>query len=234
MSLDDFELEIQDLPSTKRIVKSFSTSQKTILAWIQQLHCPRGFECDLTYGNGGFWKTTTRPFHCFDLEPTQKFVRAADSRSIPLEEDTLNSVVFDPPFITYVRSGSRSIMAKRFSGYWSYEELTEHYKETLRDVCRVLKEKGVLIFKCQDIVHNHRLHCTHANVISWACEFSFILKDMFLLIAHNRMPTKASANGKQCQKHSRIHHSYFLVFEKRAKAHNQNKGGHRANSIKEI
>lgn len=67
-----------------------------------------------------------------------------------------------------------------------------------------------MVFKCQDIIHNHRMHCTHYNVIKWAeCE-GFRLVDLFILTAKSRMP--GPQKGKQ--RHARVWHSYFLVFEK--------------------
>jgi DNA modification methylase len=73
---------------------------------------------------------------------------------------------------------------------------------------RVLKNKGIMVFKCQDIIHNHRLHSTHVNVINWANGF-FRLKDMFILNAKHRMPMP----NQKTQKHARIYHSYFLILE---------------------
>jgi len=75
---------------------------------------------------------------------------------------------------------------------------------------RVLKKKGIMVIKCQDIIHNHKMHCTHVNVINWAAGM-FRLKDLFVLPAKHRMP---SPNRKGVQKHARIFHSYFLVLEK--------------------
>ena len=103
------------------------------------------------------------------------------------------------------------LMSKRFGGYWTYEELSEHYKSTLDECARVLRPSGVLTFKCQDIVHNHKLQCTHANVIKWAESRGFRLLDLFILAAKHRLPAPNKA-GKQ--KHARIFHSYFLVFSR--------------------
>jgi hypothetical protein len=101
-------------------------------------------------------------------------------------------------------------MAKRFSGYWRYDELADHYQQTAKEAGRIIKKKGIFVVKCQDIIHNHKMHCTHANMIQWCAEW-FRLKDLFVLPAKHRMP---SPNRKGSQKHARIFHSYFLVFER--------------------
>jgi len=102
------------------------------------------------------------------------------------------------------------VMAKRFAGYWRYDELETHYRTTLQETARILKRGGILVFKCQDIIHNHKIHCTHANVLQWGATW-FRLKDLFVLAAKHRMP---SPNRAGTQKHARIFHSYFLVLER--------------------
>jgi tRNA G10 N-methylase Trm11 len=195
------------------VIKSVYNSQDEILEAIKSLHCPEGFECDLTYGHGAFWNKVQKPPLCFDLEPQASEVQQADSTELPLADETLSNVVFDPPFLTYVRGGrghgeGKMAMSKRYSGYWKYEELIEHYAATIIEAHRVLKPKGKMIFKCQDIIHNHSMHCTHWNVIWLAMGYGFRLKDLFILVANNRI------TDKRKQKHSRIYHSYFLVLEK--------------------
>lgn len=198
------------------VIRSVSDTQDTILAGIESLYLPDGYECDITYGNGAFWRNRKGPDLKFDISPQVDGVVAADSAKLPLRDSSLGNVVFDPPFLTYIRDervGNGSmIMAKRFAGYWSYGQLTEHYQNTLKECSRVLKKKGILVFKCQDIVHNHKFHPTHINVIQWGAECGFSLKDLFVLAAKHRLPSPNRA-GKQ--KHARIFHSYFLVLEKK-------------------
>jgi hypothetical protein len=192
-----------------------SSDQTEILRDIIALHCPDGFDADITYGNGVFYRDIPEPEHKFDINPQLPGVVEASSSSLPLSDGALRSVVFDPPFLTYIRQdrvgNGNMIMAKRFAGYWSYPELEKHYKDTLKEVSRVLCDDGILVFKCQDIIHNHKMHCTHANVIQWAGEVGMRIKDIFILTANHRLP---SPNRKGVQRHARIFHSYFLVFKK--------------------
>jgi len=193
-------------------VKSISYDQLEIIENIRALHCPEGFECDLTYGNGKFYTDGTRPKYCFDLSPLFSFVGEACSTKIPLADSSLKNVVFDPPFLTYIKQGREhnSIMAKRFSGYWAYSELEDHYRKTAKEAARVLVKGGVFVVKCQDIIHNHKMFCTHHNMINWCSEQGFRVLDLYILVAKNRMPV----NKKGKQQHARVFHSYFLVFKK--------------------
>lgn len=197
------------------MIRSIYEDQNEILDAIELLHCPEGFQCDVTYGNGAFWKNRKKPDYCFDIEPMADHVVKADSGLLPLQPDTLNNIVFDPPFLTYVRKNregnGKMIMSNRFSGYWRYDELEDHYRNTISEANRVLKPMGKLVFKCQDIIHNHKMHCTHYRVIMMAEVEGFRLVDLFILEAKHRLP---APNRKGAQKHARIFHSYFLVFEK--------------------
>lgn len=202
------------------VVRSVYFDQDDILRGIMRLHSPEGFDCDMTYGNGQFWKNLPQPRLKFDIDPQMVGVQQACSRNLPLEVESLRSVVFDPPFLTYIKSGREhdSLMAKRFGGYWRYDELEDHYRKTISEAYRVLKPGGVMVFKCQDIIHNHKMHCTHANVIFWAQNEGFRLLDLFVLPAKNRLPMPAKEGEKaRTQKHARIFHSYFLVLERGGK-----------------
>ncbi len=194
--------------------RSVYESQDDILRAIQRLHCPFGYEVDATYGNGGFWERHRRPRLCFDLIPVAPFVTRGDFRKLPLANGSLRSVVLDPPFLTYVKPGKMGIMNGRFSGYWTYDELMDDYFAAIREAFRILKRKGVMVFKCQDAVHNHALQFTHGLVWLLAEQQGFRLKDLFVLIAAHRLPTRAAPHGRQTQYHARVFHCYFLVFQK--------------------
>ena len=197
------------------VLRSVYHTNAEIIDAIGSLHCPDGFECDMTYGNGSFWKHRERPRLCFDIEPLHDGVVQADSRMIPVQSGSLSNLVFDPPFLTYVKDGRNHrdgsvAMSARFGGYYRYEELEEHYQATISEAYRVLKPRGKMIFKCQDIVHNHRLHPTHIRVVNMAELEGFRLADLFILAAKSRMPSPQ----KGTQRHARIWHSYFLVLER--------------------
>lgn len=197
-------------------IQSVSYDQDYIIKSIMELCGIERFGADLTYGNGGFWKDLPQPLMKFDLDPQTPDTKFADSSDLPIKNNVLRSVMFDPPFLTYIKQGREhnSVMGKRFSGYWRYEELEDHYRGTIKEAHRILFSKGIFVIKCQDIIHNHKMHCTHANIIKWS-EGMFRLKDLFILAAKNRMPIpQTEGTKKKVQKHARIHHSYFMVMER--------------------
>lgn len=112
------------MTTKKEVIRSVYSSNQEILAGIKQLYCPEGFECDLTYGNGSFWKNLEKPKFCFDITPLHDGVIAANSENIPLDNESLNNCVFDPPFLTYVKNrrehNDKVAMTSRFGGYYKY------------------------------------------------------------------------------------------------------------------
>lgn len=197
-------------------IRSVYDSQDDILKSIITLYCPDGFECDMTYGNGSFWRNIPRPQYCFDISPQKPEAVQACSMQLPFSAGSLNNCVFDPPFLTYIKNGRDHqgggvAMSARYGGCYSYDELEDHYRHTISEAWRVLKDNGFFVFKCQDIIHNHRMHCTHYNTIMMAEIEGFTLRDLFVLVAKNRMPSPQ----KGTQRHARIWHSYFLVFQKK-------------------
>lgn len=196
------------------VIKSVYDNQIDIIKAIMKLNNLARFDIDVTYGNGQFYKEIPKPVYCFDIDDSLPDVMNYASDNLPFDDSTLGSMMFDPPFLTYVRAArdgnGEMVMAKRFSGYWKYSELEDHYRKTIIEAARVIHHKGIMVMKCQDIIHNHKMHCTHANIIDWAKEH-FRLKDLFVLTAKHRMP---SPNRKGVQKHARVFHSYFLVLER--------------------
>jgi len=198
------------------MIRSVYYDQIDILKSIMELCGINRFCADVTYGNGKFYGDIEKPIFKGDISPQVEGVTECSSSSLPVEDCQFKSLVFDPPFLTYVKQAREhnSIMAKRFGGYWRYDELEKHYRETLIEANRVLDKKGIMVFKCQDIIHNHKMHCTHMNVIEWS-KGMFRLKDLFILPAKRRMPMPQQEGAKKrVQKHARIFHSYFMVLEK--------------------
>tara|TARA_Y100000590_G_scaffold455108_1_gene603113 strand:+ start:192 stop:815 length:624 start_codon:yes stop_codon:yes gene_type:complete len=204
----------------KEVIRSLYQDQFQILKAIVQLHIDGNtFEVDLTFGNGGFYKKgLPLPVHRLDIDDSlPNLTKVCNSTETGLKDASVQSIVFDPPFLTYIRKqrvgNSSMVMARRFSGYWRVEELIAHYQATIAEAARILKHKGIFVIKCQDIVHNHKLFSTHTEIIRWA-ESTFRLKDLFVQAATHRMP---SPNRKGNQKHARIFHSFWLVFQRWAK-----------------
>jgi len=118
--------------------------------------------------------------------------------------------MFDPPFCFGTHGKTKNnISAKRFTMFDTFYELCIMYQDSLKEFYRILKKKGILVFKCQDYTDS-KTTMTHCLVYNWAVEFGFYVKDLFILINENRI-----WNPKLKQRHARKCHSYYFVFEKK-------------------
>jgi tRNA G10 N-methylase Trm11 len=200
------------------MIKSISYDQSEIIKWILQLHCQTPIEVDPTYSVGNFYKNTgiEKPKYRFDLFPQIEGVEEANAEDLPLDDQSINTIMFDPPFLatkgkSLTESNESNKIVKRFGSYPTEKELHQFYVNALKEFYRILKPKGILIFKCQDKVSSGKQYFSHNFIIDKAQEMGYYTKDLFILLAKNRLVAKWQLKN---QKNARKFHSYFLVFEK--------------------
>lgn len=201
------------------MVKSFSYDQSEIIHNILQLHVPdHKIDCDPTYSKGNFYKDTgiSVPEHCYDIAPQCEEVEYGDSRNLPLPSESLNCIMFDPPFLATTGKSlsaqdNNNIINKRFGVYPSEKELHQFYIDSLAESYRLLKNGGILIFKCQDKVSSGKQYMTHVFIMNEATKIGFYPQDLFILLAENRLVADWQVKS---QKNARKYHCYFWVFKK--------------------
>lgn len=194
------------------VIKSVQNSDEQILASILQLYL-RGhnFDLDPCYSRGLFYGDLERPRIKMDKTPQGLDVIQNDLLlGLPLADCSITSIVFDPPFMFGTHGQTKNnIMTKRFTMFDSWFELESMYRAALREFHRVLKDKGIVAFKCQDYTDS-KTTLTHCLVYQWAMEVGFIAEDLFVLVATGGRVW----NSKLTQRHSRKYHSYWIVFRK--------------------
>ena len=82
------------------MIKSVSYDQSEIIRGILNLHVKnRKIDCDSTYSIGNFYKNTgiEEPVYKFDIKPQVAGVKLGDSRNLPLEDCSIECLMFDPP-----------------------------------------------------------------------------------------------------------------------------------------
>ncbi len=201
------------------LIKSISYDQGEIIRNILKLHVPDGkIDCDATYSKGVFYTNTgiEKPLYRYDIKPQYDDVEYADCRCLPHPDNSLNCIMYDPPFLATTgkslnENGDNNIINKRFGVYQSETELHRFYKNSLAEFYRILKEHGILIFKCQDKVSSGKQYLSHVFIINEAVKIGFYPKDLFVLLAKNRIVADWQL---QNQKNARKFHCYFIVFEK--------------------
>lgn len=189
-------------------------SDEEILKALSDIHL-RGewFDLDCTYSKGVFYKNIQQPKIKSDLFPISKEIIKADSQNLNfLKNEEINSLVFDPPFLFRPRKAENNDkICGRFSYFKSFEELIEMYRNSLKEFIRVLKFRGYLFFKCQDMTDG-KFYCTHNHIINIAESLGFELRD--IAIKYNKNKLQADAKQQNCV--AKVH-SYWLVFKKTSK-----------------
>ena len=168
------------------------------------------FDLDCTYSKGVFYKNTLQPKLKSDLFPLSEDVIKSYSQYLHfLDEDSIESLVFDPPFLFRNRkSKNDDKISKRFSYFEDYQELKQMYLISLNEFNRVLKIGGYVFFKCQDMTDG-KFYCTHNMIINSCIGMGFELKD----IAIKATKRKLQKDSIQQNCVAKVH-SYWLVLKK--------------------
>lgn len=165
-------------------------------------------DCDPMFFKGRFYKDFgDYPKFVFDLNPQESWIPKADAADLPIEGSSLDSIILDPPFLFGLHGKTKYYYSSKTHTIFSdFDELEKCYKNILKEAKRVLKSKGLLIFKCQDYTDS-KTTMTHALVYQWATELGFYAKDLAILVKPNKV-----TNPNTTQRHLRKIHTYFWVF----------------------
>lgn len=191
--------------------KSTFDDEPTLLKALFELHNGgKSPTLDPMFFKGNFYKDgVERPAFVSDLNPQYDFVEKADATKLGFGDESLTSIIMDPPFMIANRQSQRDFYSsKTHTFYDSFESLEQSYRALFAEAYRVLKPKGVLFFKCQDYTDTKTL-MTHCWTWKWAEEQGFYTKDLAILVKPNKI-----YNGKTTQRHLRKIHTYFYVFVK--------------------
>ena len=137
------------------LIRSISYDQQEIINNILALYnCSDAIDLDPCYNLGMFYKNgvVNAPRYKSDIKPLLQGVKKWDVRDLPFKNE-LQCIIFDPPFIV---SGKTSKMAMRYGAFENVTELKEFYRDSFISLQRALKNKGLLIVKCQDFVNGRR------------------------------------------------------------------------------
>ena len=180
---------------------------------------PGSVVADVTFGRGVFWRKVDKGL--YDLRATD-LLDGVDCHDLPYGDGEVDCVVLDPPYMhspggtahrthTPFEDHYRNNRSGGQTGGKYHEAVLDLYRGAGREAYRVLRDRGVLIVKCQDEVCSNRQRFTHMEIM---CDYEaegFIAEDLFVVVRNNR-PGVSRADR---QVHARKNHSYFLVFWKR-------------------
>ena len=151
-----------------------------------------------------------QPKYKSDLIPQVDGVVQDDATELKTyDNESLNSIIFDPPFLFRNRKSENSDkISKRFSYFKSFDELLDMYDKSLQACFNKLRKGGYLFFKCQDMTDG-KFYCTHYHVINIAERAGFTLKDIAIKSSNKKL--QRDAVQQNCLAKT---HSYWIVLKK--------------------
>ena len=209
------------------VIKNISYDQKEILYNIMMLHNEgKPFEADMTASSLGFYKhkksdkyVIPEPKILLDVFPQREdIIKISEYTPLPLEDNSVESIVCDLPFIVSPKQSpsvledkdGSNLMFKRFHSFYPASDMLGQYKFWIEEIYRVLKPNGICVFKTQSTISGG--HNYHTSEWSFMCALNcgFYVLDKFILNAKARL-----ISGKvKTQKHARRFTSDFWVFKK--------------------
>lgn len=213
--------KVPDGEATNNLVFSASAgTNDLVFPDILRLYVAKGSKvADVTFGKGVFWKKIEKSHYqllATDLKD------GVDCRDLPYKDESLDAVVFDPPYM-HTPGGTAHHGHQNYEDYYKnnlaaapggqkyHEAVLDLYFKAADEAYRVLRPNGVYIVKCQDEVCANQQRLTHVEIINELANKGFIIEDLFVVLRVN----KPGVSRVKKQVHARKNHSYFLVFWKR-------------------
>lgn len=194
-----------------QVAFTFSFDQDRILKDIMLLYLEgQAFQVDATYSTGVMWQNLPQPELKYDINPQAEGVIKADARQLPLADNSVRSIMFDPPFMPTRSPNNPGKIKTRFTSFSSLQEMWLMYRDSMAEFLRVLQPGGYLVIKCQDAVSASKNHWSHWMVESFAMQLGYEQIDMFILGSKRVL---ISSKWKR-QQHARKNHSFLIVFQR--------------------
>jgi hypothetical protein len=190
------------------IVSAYMATNDEVFPRILSLYVkPGSTVADVTYGHGVFWRRV--PKDVYHLLATDLWT-GVDSRTLPYEGESVDCVVFDPPYM-HTPGGTAHVNHQNYEGYYRnnlatsdkkyHEAVLDLYFSSGREAWRVLKAGGIYIVKCQDEVCANQQRLTHVELIIELTSHGFVTEDLFVVMRSarpgvSRILTQAHARKK--------------------------------------
>ena len=207
-------------PTNDLVFSAHAGGNENVFPQILSLYVPRSsIVADVTYGEGVFWRNVPDDWYVLFGTDIQT---GTDCRNLPYGDGEIDCVVLDPPYM-HTPGGTAHTVHAAFERHYHnngtgnkttkkyHEAVLALYEDAGKEACRVLRDRGVCIVKCQDEVCANRQRFTHMEIIQAYQELGFVAEDLFVVVRNNRPGVSRTVR----QVHARKNHSYFLVFWKR-------------------
>lgn len=201
--MEDKKRVVTGSSSTDLIFSAYVRNNEDLFPMILSLYVPIGSHvADVTYGKGVFWKKVSQSDYTLYFSDIKTGV---DCRNLPYNDKSMDCVVIDPPYMEglYRRKSDHLAGNGTFASFreaysdgsvYTPEENAPKYHDAVlamyyaagREAIRVLKNKGILIVKCQDEVSANKQRLTHVEIINEYVKYGLIVEDLFVMVRNNK------------------------------------------------
>jgi hypothetical protein len=198
------------------IIPSVFKTQVELLHGINEIHMPEKniLDLDPTYSTGVIYRAERgipAPFYPIfksDIEPQLPDVIKANCVALPFRNEVFKSILFDPPFLVHNEHKNKNTgnIKKRFGYMRSHKELYSLYYNSLKEFKRVLQDKGIIIFKCQNFTDNVTFD-SETMIVGMCSMLNLYVKDKAQTI-------RGKMTRGYKQKHFRKYHVTFYIIVK--------------------
>ncbi len=138
------------------LIKSISNNQNDIIKSILRLYIKKShFDLDPTYSKGVFYKDIEAPVFKSDIDPFDSTIIQSDCRNLWLEDESINSIMFDPPFLatkgpSLKKYDNSNKILKRFSVFKNIKRIFLIF-QILKLLVVVEKRRKTMNFSINDL-----------------------------------------------------------------------------------
>lgn len=170
---------------------------------------------DITFHEGKMWEMiNTDKYEFFKSDKSRKYrVAQMNCRNLRYENDSKDVVVFDPPYVPFVRKNSPGVSGDYNSDEttpnWTPKQIRGLFEAGMKSAYRVLSPGGLLLVKCQDQTVHHKKWQQTREVFDIAIRLGFAHRDTGGLVQ-----TGTGRTHSHRQQFLRCNWSVLWIFEK--------------------
>lgn len=166
---------------------------------------------DSTWGLGNFWNAQQKKqwrIIGLDEDPAKRAELLANNWNIPIKNESLNVLIFDPPHVSHDWSEFRS--AGRYGFAKGKGSIGYLFQPFLLEARRTLKPNGIVIAKIADQVHSAKKWWQANEFMNVARWNEFSVCDQIIKIRSN---AEGQPGGRRIL-HAPQRHSYYIILRK--------------------
>lgn len=190
-------------------------NSSVVMRGIVKLYLPKdSVVADLTYDKGVFWrKVSGIQVLKSDIERRPSTDIVCDALCSPYSDEFFDGVVLDPPYANGSTVARVDVIGLNYNtrSLRTPKEIVNWYSKATAEAHRILKQGGILIIKCQNMVNHGHQQPFQYEIFKLVSLWGFEFLDDFILMNPGK-PQLRHRNSPQ--QHARKNHSVFLVFLK--------------------